>query len=65
VPACAVGLELSSPAFLATLPMILAISSGFDHIGQWLVGRSTQVAFRSSRMPASHDITGSSAAYFL
>ena len=44
--------------------MISAISLGFDHIGQWLVGRSIQVAFRSSRMPASHVASGFSLAYF-
>ena len=44
---------------LATSPMICASSVGRDHIGQWLVGRSTQVAFRSSGMPARNDITGS------
>ena len=32
----------------ATSPMIRASSSGRDHIGQWLVGRSTQARLRSS-----------------
>ena len=44
--------------------MISASSFGFDHIGQWLVGRSIQVALRSSGMPASQ-VADSSAAYFL
>ena len=39
---------------LATSPMITASSFGRDHIGQWLVGRSTQVTSRSSARPASH-----------
>jgi hypothetical protein len=33
--------------------MPLASSVGRDHIGQWLVGRSIQVTFRSSGMPAA------------
>jgi hypothetical protein len=37
----------------ATSPMIAASSCGRDHIGQWLVGRSTQVTLRSSVSPAS------------
>ena len=37
----------------AAMPeMIAASSAGRDHIGQWLVGRSTQVGLRSSGMPA-------------
>jgi hypothetical protein len=39
---------------LATSPMIAASSCGRDHIGQWLVGRSTQVTSRSSAKPPSH-----------
>ena len=34
--------------------MITASSWGRDHIGQWLVGRSTQVTLRSSARPPSH-----------
>ena len=34
--------------------MIAASSRGRDHIGQWLVGRSTQVRLRSSARPPSH-----------
>jgi hypothetical protein len=34
--------------------MIAASSFGFDHIGQWLVGRSTHVTSRSSAKPPSH-----------
>jgi hypothetical protein len=37
----------------ATSPMIAASSWGRDHIGQWLVGRSTHVTSRSSGTPAS------------
>ena len=52
--------ELRATGAFATSPMICASSVGRDHIGQWLVGRSTQVAFRSSGMPARNDATGSS-----
>ena len=38
----------------ATSPMTAASSCGRDHIGQWLVGRSTQVRLRSSANPPSH-----------
>jgi hypothetical protein len=38
----------------AKSPMISASSRGRDHIGQWLVGRSTQVTLRTSFRPASH-----------
>ena len=47
-----------APAFVATSPMILARSSGRDHIGQWLVGRSIQVMLRSSGMPARNAMSG-------
>ena len=50
--------------FFATSPMISASSFGFDHIGQWLVGRSIQVVFRSSGMPARNAHSGCSRAYF-
>ena len=43
--------------------MIAASSGGRDHIGQWLVGRSIQVALRSSGMPASNDQSWLLAAY--
>ena len=46
------GVARDEAASLATLPMISASSRGFDHIGQWLVGRSIQVTLRSSGMPA-------------
>ena len=42
----------SDEAPLATSPMISASSCGRDHMGQWLVGRSTQVTSRSSPRPA-------------
>jgi hypothetical protein len=38
----------------AMSPMMAASSCGRDHIGQWLVGRSTQVTSRSSARPPSH-----------
>ena len=48
---------------LAISPMIAAISRGRDHIGQWLVGRSTHVTLRSSGMPARNAHSGCSFAY--
>ena len=54
----------AAPAVVATSPMIFASSAGFDHIGQWLVGRSTQLTFRSSGMPARNAQSGCSFAYF-
>src|SRR5207249_8207442 len=48
--------EVTSPpsdARSATSPMITASSVGRDHIGQWLVGRSTYVTLRSSFRPPS------------
>ena len=54
----------ASPARVATSPMIRAMSAGFDHIGQWLVGRSTQVTLRSSPSPARNAQSGCSLAYF-
>src|SRR5438477_781370 len=48
--------EVTSPpsdARSATSPMITASSVGRDHIGQWLVGRSTYVTLRSSFSPPS------------
>ena len=41
-------------AVRATSPRSAASSCGRDHIGQWLVGRSTQVRSRSSAKPPSH-----------
>ena len=43
-----VGFVAPPDAPCATSPMIAASSCGRDHIGQWLVGRSTQVTLRSS-----------------
>src|SRR5918999_2403574 len=48
---------------LATSPIIRASSRGRDHIGQWLVGRSTQLRLRSSGIPARKDHSGCSFAY--
>ena len=37
---------------------------GFDHIGQWLVGRSIQVDVAQLRDPGEERPSGCSAAYF-
>ena len=52
------------PALVATSPMMAASSVGFDHIGQWLVGRSTQVMSWRSAIPPRNAQSGFSFAYF-
>src|SRR4029453_2948040 len=47
------GAARQPPDVRATSSMIAASSCGRDHIGQWLVGRSTHVTLRSSANPPS------------
>ena len=59
--AVAIDGAVDDHASRAISPRIAAVSCGFDHIGQWLVGMSIHVMSRSSAMPASHDGLCSSA----
>jgi len=56
------GGSVQEPARRATSATIAASSAGFDHIGQWLVGRSTHDRSSSSGMPARNDHSGCSRA---